>query len=83
VQALDRLVQAAEFKSGIGAYAALGAAAVPPQTPAYPRPALNLGVGSALGLVLGLALATGRHALMGQAREPTGARAVGRIPEKA
>jgi uncharacterized protein involved in exopolysaccharide biosynthesis len=69
-------VQAAEFKSGIGAYAALGAAAVPPETPAYPRPALNLGVGGALGLLAGLAFATAREALRGPAKESTSTPAV-------
>lgn len=63
VQALDRQVQGAEFRTGVGPYVVVGARAVVPSQPASPRPALNLGVGAALGLALGLGLATARHAL--------------------
>jgi len=63
VKALDRQVQGAEFRAGVGLYAAVRAGAVAPSQPVSPRPALNLGVGAALGLLLGLGLATARHAL--------------------
>jgi len=41
----------------------LAAQPIAPSQPVSPRPALNLGVGAALGLLLGLGLATARHAL--------------------
>ncbi len=63
VEALDRQMQAAEFRSGVGVFLAVGSGAAAPDRPAYPRPALNLGVGAALGLMAGLAFATAREAL--------------------
>lgn len=83
VQALDRQVQGAEFRAGVGQYAAVGAGAAVPSQPASPRPALNLGMGAVLGLLLGLGLATARHALRGEARQVEAALPARRAPEKA
>jgi len=63
VEALGRRMQAVEFKTGVGAVLSVGAPAVAPSRPAYPRPALNLTVAGALGLLVGLIGATAREAL--------------------
>lgn len=76
MQAVNRRIQAVEFESGVGMFAAVGVPAMVPDRPAYPRPALNLGVGGALGLVVGLAFVTAREALRGPSGEPE----VGREP---
>jgi uncharacterized protein involved in exopolysaccharide biosynthesis len=70
VEELGRRMQAAEFGSAVGTFVAVGAPAAAPDRPTYPRPALNLGVGGALGLVVGLAFVTAREALRGPVREP-------------
>jgi len=76
VEELSRQMQAVEFGSGVGMFMAVGVPAMAPDRPAYPRPALNLGVGGALGLVVGLAFVTAREALRGPSGEPE----VGREP---
>lgn len=83
VQALDRQVRGAEFRTGVGLYAAVGASAMTPIHPASPRPVWNLGVGAALGLLLGLGLATARHALRGEPGKVEAALPARRAPEKA
>jgi len=76
VEEMGRRMQAVEFGSGVGMFVAVGAPAAAPDRPTYPRPALNLGVGGALGLVVGLAFVTAREALRGPSGEPE----VGREP---
>ncbi|MDT7878567.1 MAG: hypothetical protein RQ862_08430 [Candidatus Caldarchaeales archaeon] len=76
VEESSRRTQAVEFGSRVGMFVAVGVPAMALDRPAYPRPALNLGVGGALGLVAGLAFVTTREALRGPAKESTSTPAV-------
>jgi len=82
VQALDRLVQAAEFRTGRGAVVAIAGQATPPERAVDRKTLMNMGLGATLGFMIGLVVVIVREWLRGTIHSPGSVELEEQVPQK-